>query len=72
MLFTDYYSGRIFLQGMMTQRFLYSSSVVTFVRSCADSLYITLKGKPTEESKAITVKQYGELKAADFVPGTEV
>ncbi|XP_020617627.1 protein SDA1 homolog [Orbicella faveolata] len=30
------------------------------------------RGKPTEESKSITVKQYGELKTTDFVPGTEV
>lgn len=30
------------------------------------------RGKPTEESKDITVKQYGELKTTDFVPGTEV
>lgn len=30
------------------------------------------RGKPTEESKGITVKQYGELKTTDFVPGTEV
>ena len=30
------------------------------------------KGKPTEASKEMTVKQYGELKTTDFVPGTEV
>lgn len=30
------------------------------------------RGKPTEDSKDFTVKQYGELKATDFVPGTEV
>lgn len=30
------------------------------------------RGKPTEESKTFTVKQYGELKTTNFVPGTEV
>lgn len=30
------------------------------------------RGKPTEASKEMTVKQYGELKTTDFVPGTEV
>lgn len=34
--------------------------------------FVLLQGKPTEESKSITVKQYGELKTTDFVPGTEV
>lgn len=30
------------------------------------------RGRPTEDSKDFTVKQYGELKATDYVPGTEV
>jgi len=30
------------------------------------------RGKPTEASEEIKVKQYGELDAKDFVPGTEV
>jgi len=30
------------------------------------------RGKPTEESKNFAVKQYGELKTTDFVPGTEM
>lgn len=43
---------------------------MSVVTCSADTL--SLQGKPTEESKAITVKQYGELKTTDFVPGTEV
>ena len=34
--------------------------------------FVLNKGKPTEASKEMTVKQYGELKTTDFVPGTEV
>ena len=34
--------------------------------------FVPNKGKPTEASKEMTVKQYGELKTTDFVPGTEV
>ncbi|KAJ7392999.1 Protein SDA1 [Desmophyllum pertusum] len=41
-------------------------------RDSADSQCVLLQGKPTEESKEVTVKQYGELKTTDFVPGTEV
>ena len=36
------------------------------------SFFVLNKGKPTEASKEMTVKQYGELKTTDFVPGTEV
>lgn len=34
--------------------------------------FVPNKGKPIEASKEMTVKQYGELKTTDFVPGTEV
>ena len=30
------------------------------------------QGKPTDKAKEMRVKQYGELRAADYVPGTEV
>ncbi len=33
---------------------------------------ILLQGKPTEGSSSLTVKDYGQLDAADIVPGTEV
>ena len=40
---------------------------------CSSVFFFVLnKGKPTEASKEMTVKQYGELKTTDFVPGTEV
>lgn len=35
-------------------------------------IFFFIQGRPTEDSKDFTVKQYGELKATDYVPGTEV